>query len=79
MAQEQPSFKLSEEMIHEIEEKVNNGLAEVNNGMKERLSHLSDPFFVAGWITINVRSERVNIIDPIQYDEEDEDYEYDYF
>jgi hypothetical protein len=73
-------FKLTEEMIKEIEEKVNNGLDEVNDGMKERLMadncYNKYSFFAACWITIDIEDAKVKVIDPIEsYDEDEEDDE----
>jgi hypothetical protein len=69
------NFKLTPEMIVEIEEKVNNCLDDVHNGMKERLSHLCDPSITACWVIVNVFSENVNVIDPIQSYEDEEECE----
>lgn len=71
-------FKLTEEMIAEIEEKVNKGLDDVNNGMKDRLisagCYNEDSFFAACWITIDISDGKVQVIDPIEtYDEDEEE------
>jgi NTP pyrophosphatase (non-canonical NTP hydrolase) len=76
-------FKLTEEMIQEIEEKVNNGLKDVNDGMKERLIAVG---FYTQWacvdvcnIVINIEDSKVVVIDPIKtYDDEEEDEEDDW-
>lgn len=72
-------FKLTAEMIEQIEEKVNKGLADVNNGMKERIisagCYNDYYFFAACWITIGINDSRVQVIDPIKSYDEDEDDE----
>lgn len=74
-------FKLTEEMISEIEEKVNSGLSEVRNGMKERLvkagCYTEWSFVTVCEIGIEIETERVIVTDPIPTyddDEEEEDF-----
>lgn len=62
-------FKLTEEISKQIEEKVNKGLADVNNGMKERLissgCYNRVSFFTACWVAINIEDSKVTVIDPV--------------
>jgi len=51
-------FKLTEEVIKEIEEKVNKNLIDVNNGI-----YNEDSFFAACWIIINIEDGEVQVID----------------
>jgi hypothetical protein len=71
-------FKLTEEMIKEIEEKVNARLEEVK-GMKERLINAGCyndwSFFAACWITIDIENSKIKVIDPIKSDDDDDDEE----
>lgn len=72
-------FKLTDEMIKSIEEKVNNGLVDVNSGMKDRLiaagCYNECSFFAACWVTIDIENSNVMVIDPIRdlYDEDEDD------
>lgn len=70
-------FKLTEEMIKEIEEKVNKNLIDVNNGMNERILdtgyYNEDSFFAACWVIINIEDRNVQVIDPIDSYDDDED------
>jgi hypothetical protein len=53
-------FKLTEEVIKEIEEKVNKNLIDVNNGI-----YNEDSFFAACWIIINIeicQKYRIDIV-----------------
>lgn len=61
-------FKLTEEVIKEIEEKVNKNLIDVNNGI-----YNEDSFFAACWIIINIEDGEVQVIDPIDSYDDDED------
>jgi hypothetical protein len=79
-------FKLTEEMIKEIEEKVNTGLNDVNNGMKERLiaagCYNEYSFFEVCSVIINIEDSKVAVIDPIKScacDDEEEEEEEDCF
>lgn len=74
-------FKLTDEMIREIEEKVNKGLEDVNDGMKERLiaanCYNPESFFSACWIIIDINDSKVTVIDPLpNYVNEEDDDEY---
>ncbi|MDD4588940.1 MAG: hypothetical protein PHG06_00725 [Parabacteroides sp.] len=74
------TFKLTAEMIQQIEEKVNNGLVDINDGMKERLiaANCYNPLsrISVCWITIDIEDSKVRVIDPIQsYDDDEEDEE----
>lgn len=71
-------FKLTPEMIAEIEEKVNKGLEDVNNGMKERLvnagCYTEWSFVSVCEIGITIEDLKVSVIEPIQtYDDEEEE------
>jgi hypothetical protein len=68
-------FKLTEELIKEIEDKVNNTLSYIDNGVKESLSHLENPSFTVCWLIVDVNSGNVNVIDPIFTEDEEEDEE----
>ena len=75
-------FKLTEEIIKQIEEKVNKGLADVDNGMKERLiasgCYNRESFFTACWVAINIEDSTVTVIEPIHsYDDVEDDDEFD--
>jgi hypothetical protein len=75
-------FKLSEEMINEIEEKVNTMLKDVRGGMKERLvkagCYNEFASVTVCEISIEIETEKVIVHDPIQYSEDNEE-EGDYF
>lgn len=70
-------FKLTPEMIKEIEEKVNRIIADVNNGMKERLvaagCYSEWACVVACEITVNIEDQKVNVIDSIKTDDYEDD------
>lgn len=72
-------FKLTDEMIKQIEDKVNKGLIDVNNGMKERLiaagCYDECSFLPVCWVTIDIGDSKARVIDPIRScdSEEDED------
>lgn len=71
-------FKLTEEMIAKIEEKINKGLTDVRSGMKERLveagCYSEWAFCSVCEIGIEIETERVIVTDPLPtYDDDEEE------
>lgn len=75
-------FRLTHEMIQEIEDHVNNMIQEVNNGMKERLvkagCYTEWACVEACCITINIEDLKVNVSNPVRSYEDEEEEEDDF-
>lgn len=74
-------FKLTEEMIKQIEEKVNEVMTDIRSGMKERLiqcgGYAEYTFVTACEIAIRIENEKVIVTDPIQSCDDEEEYDND--
>lgn len=72
-------FKLSPAMIAEIEDKVNNCLDDVKNGMKERLvaagCYTEWAYVAACELTVGIENHKVNVIDPMTSDDSEDEEE----
>jgi hypothetical protein len=67
------AFKLSEEMIKEIEDKVNKALDE-EVGKKSDLPVGS--FTTICWIILDLTSDEIQVIEPVEIYPEDDEYDF---